>query len=128
MAPPIPAAAADRAPAPPPDAGTEARSPSLTPEADRAGEQGRHPAAPAHPPAADHADRHPHGHDHGHGHDHAHGHAHDGGQAAPGRAPARRARPHDPPFSLLTMSATARLAVAAVLSAGLWSIVLLALA
>lgn len=70
----------------------------------------------------------PQAHHHGHDHGHDHVHEHDAGAATRETKPGARSRPHAPPISLLTMSAAARLAVAAALSACLWSIVLLALA
>jgi hypothetical protein len=55
---------------------------------------------------------------HGHPHDHTHGHSH--GPAAPHPAQA-------PPWSILRMPVTARLAAAAAVSAGLWAIVWMAM-
>jgi hypothetical protein len=64
------------------------------------------------------ADPHRHGHPDGHSHGHGHGHSH--GTAAP--------HPAQPvPWSILRMPVTARLAAAAAVSAGLWTVVWLAL-
>jgi hypothetical protein len=57
-------------------------------------------------------------HGHGDAHSHAHGHSH--GSAAP--HPAQAA-----PWSILRMPVTARLAAALAVSAGLWTIVWLAM-
>jgi hypothetical protein len=57
---------------------------------------------------------------HAHGHTHGHGHPHHHGPDAP--HPAQAA-----PWSILRMTMTARLAVAAALSAGLWAIVWMAM-
>jgi len=59
----------------------------------------------------------PHSHSHDH---HAHGHGHSHGPATP--HPAQTA-----PWSILRMTAMARLAAAAAVSAGLWAVVWLAM-
>jgi hypothetical protein len=55
-----------------------------------------------------------------HSHDHPHGHAHSHGPASP--HPAQAA-----PWSILRMTVAARLAVALAISAGLWTVVWLAM-
>jgi hypothetical protein len=62
------------------------------------------------------AHSHPHDHAHHHHHDHAHSH----GPATP--HPAQAA-----PWSILRMTASARLAAALAVSAGLWAVVWLAM-
>ena len=71
---------------------------------------------------------HAHGHSHAHGHTHSHSHDHDGHS--------HHAHSHDPAsphpaqplhWSILRMTLGARLAAAAAISAGLWTIVLLAM-
>jgi GAF domain-containing protein len=64
---------------------------------------------------------HTHSHGQGHHHDHHHGHAHHSHDPATPH-PAQAA-----PWSILRMTVAARLAVAVVVSAGLWGIVWLAM-
>jgi ABC-type Zn2+ transport system substrate-binding protein/surface adhesin len=61
-----------------------------------------------------------HSHPHAHSHDHQHGHAHSHGPATP--HPAQAA-----PWSILRMTVVARLGAAVVVSAGLWTVVWLAM-
>jgi len=62
-------------------------------------------------------------HDHSHAHDHAHHHGHGHHHHAPGQPhPAQTAA-----WSILRMPLVARVTAAAVLSAGLWAIVLIAM-
>ena len=63
---------------------------------------------------------HAHSHDHTHDHGHHHGHAHNHGPETP--------HPSQPaPWSILRMTVLSRLVAAAVVSAGLWAVVLLAM-
>ena len=62
----------------------------------------------------------PHSHDHPHDHSHHHGHAHSHGPETP--------HPSQPaPWSILRMTVLSRLSAAAVVSAGLWAVVWLAM-
>jgi hypothetical protein len=61
-----------------------------------------------------------HSHDHSHSHDHGHVRAHSHGPASP--HPAQAA-----PWSILRMTVVARLAAALAVSAGLWTVVWVAM-
>jgi len=63
---------------------------------------------------------HSHSHTHGHDHHHGHGHAHSHGPATP--HPAQAAL-----WSILRMTVLSRLAAALAVSAGLWTVVWLAM-
>jgi len=63
---------------------------------------------------------HSHDHDHPHDHHHGHSHAHSHGPSMP--HPAQPA-----PWSILRMTVAARLGAALVVSAGLWTVVLVAM-
>jgi hypothetical protein len=61
---------------------------------------------------------HPHSHSHGHDHGHTHAHSHSPSSPHPAQAA---------PWSILRMTVVARLGAALAVSAGLWTVVLVAM-